>query len=156
MNLTGGASVCRLRVRFGCRRDLRSTERKIFGIQSSSMVERAAVNRDVVGSSPTSGAISSQIRTSPRSFPPRNRKRLGSGFASESCKRSAPSRRDNPTSVHSGAIRHIPRRKNQFLMRPGRGSAHPGGGKAGGRRCTGCGRDHQYPARPCRPAACSP
>ena len=42
MNLTGGVSVCRLRVR--------------FGIQSSSMVERAAVNRDVVGSSPTSGA----------------------------------------------------------------------------------------------------
>ena len=28
-----------------------------FGFQSSSMVERAAVNRDVVGSSPTSGAI---------------------------------------------------------------------------------------------------
>jgi hypothetical protein len=29
----------------------------LFGFQSSSMVERAAVNRDVVGSSPTSGAI---------------------------------------------------------------------------------------------------
>ena len=32
----------------------------MFEFQSSSMVERAAVNRDVVGSSPTSGAIFSK------------------------------------------------------------------------------------------------
>ena len=34
-----------------------------FAIQSSSMVEHAAVNRVVVGSSPTSGANALQIRT---------------------------------------------------------------------------------------------
>ena len=34
-----------------------------FGFQSSSMVERAAVNRDVVGSSPTSGAISIRLKS---------------------------------------------------------------------------------------------
>ena len=34
-----------------------SVDYAALGFQSSSMVERAAVNRDVVGSSPTSGAI---------------------------------------------------------------------------------------------------
>jgi hypothetical protein len=57
MKLTGGGSVCKLRVR--------------FGIQSSSMVERAAVNRDVVGSSPTSGATSKMKRFA-RVFPQRS------------------------------------------------------------------------------------
>ena len=42
MNLTRGGWICKLRVH--------------FGIQSSSMVEQSAVNRWVVGSSPTSGA----------------------------------------------------------------------------------------------------
>jgi hypothetical protein len=56
MKLTGRGSVCKLRVR--------------FGIQSSSMVERAAVNRDVVGSSPTSGATSKMLWFA-RDFPQR-------------------------------------------------------------------------------------